>query len=93
MDILGYKKKRRDEYVQQTFRIGKHTSFLDLRDEACQFFGLDESFMLFDESMNDLMSLTKTEYHMAHYVEKYFENINLKNEAVMFLLRPDLAQT
>lgn len=49
---------RKEDYVEQRFRITKQTTFEDLRIGACEFWGLDKSkYSLYDENFHDLMSL------------------------------------
>lgn len=53
---LVVKRQKKDEYVEQKFKIAKSTRFLDLKEEACSFWGLDKDwFSLYDENFHDLM--------------------------------------
>lgn len=57
-EIASIKRKKKDEYLEQKFRITKMTTFDDLKKEACQFWGMTVSeFSLYDENFHDLMSL------------------------------------
>jgi hypothetical protein len=52
------KKRKKEEYLEQRFRITKSTTFTDLKEEACCFWGLDPlKYSLYDENLHDLMSL------------------------------------
>jgi hypothetical protein len=52
------KKKKKDEYIEQKFRITKQTNFEDLKNAACEFWDLDKTrYSIYDENYHDLMSL------------------------------------
>ena len=85
-ELANIKKKKKDEYIEQKFRITKMTTFDDLKKEACYFWGMDAlKFSLYDENFHDLMSLNHDASHIAHTVEKYFEITRLKSIANLYL--------
>ena len=85
------KRKKKDDYLEQKFRIMKNTTFEDLRKESCEFWGIDPSkYSLYDENLHDLMSLNQDPSHIAHFVEKYFEITRLKTTPTLYLQKPDL---
>jgi len=87
-DLLGFQRKK-NEYVQQAFRINKFTTFTALLTEACKFWNLsEEEYQLYDEHFHDLMSLSKTSSD-SFRVEKFFETIRIKNQANLYLKKPD----
>lgn len=84
------KKKKKDEYLEQRFRITQTTNFPDLKSEACAFWGLDpHKYSLYDENLHDLMSLNQDPAHIAHTVEKYFEITRVKSTPKLYLKKPD----
>ena len=57
--------------MEQKFKVTKDTSFQDMRDEACGFWGLTkvkDEFTLVLPNMHDIMSLNKEENHIAHTI-------------------------
>ena len=63
-------RKKKSEFVEQRFRITKQTTFSDLKDASCDFWGLDApKFSLYDDNYHDLMSLNMDPSHPAHTVE------------------------
>ena len=54
----GRSGSKKEEYVEQRFRITRQTTFEDLRIGGCEFWGLDTGkYSLYDENFHDLMSL------------------------------------
>eukprot|EP00347_Sterkiella_histriomuscorum_P023471 403334518 len=93
-EIMMGKRKKKDDYLEQKFRITKTTAFNDLRQESCEFWGLDShKYSLYDENFHDLMSLNQDPSHIAHFVEKYFEVTRLKSVPTLYLQKPDLENT
>lgn len=87
----GRSGSRKEEYVEQRFRITRQTTFEDLRIGGCEFWGLDKlKYSLYDENFHDLMSLNQDPSHIAHNVEKYFEITRVKNVPTLYLQKPDL---
>ena len=85
-ELANIKKKKKDDYIEQKFRITKMTTFDDLKKEACQFWGMDPlKLSLYDENFHDLMSLNHDPSHIAHTVEKYFEITRLKSIPNLYL--------
>ena len=73
-------KTRRTTYFEQKFRILKDTTFIELRNEAIQFWDLrkedDEfnyDFRLILPNNHDIMTLNNSVEHQAHTIAKYFE--------------------
>lgn len=76
--------------MEQKFKVTKDTSFFDMRNEACGFWGLTDvkdDFTLVLPNMHDIMSLNKEESHIAHTIAQYFE-IHRAKRAVLLLVRP-----
>ena len=72
----------------------RDTTFREMRDEACKFWGLydnesrtQEEYTLVLPNMHDIMSLNSDESHIAHTLAKYFE-IHRDKRAVLHLIRP-----
>lgn len=89
-DIGIVKKKKKDNYVEQKYRITKETTFERLKTAACEFWGVEkEKYTLCDENFHDLMSLNQDPAHIAHTVEKYFLITKAKSVPVLYLIKPD----
>lgn len=57
--------------MEQKFKVTKDTTFVNMRDEACGFWGLDDykdEFTLVLPNMHDIMSLNKEENHIANTI-------------------------
>ena len=77
--------------LEQNFKVVENTSFIDMRNEACQFWDIEsekEQFSLVLPNNHDIMSLNGEKSHIAHCLAKYFE-ISRSKKAVLHLIRPN----
>ena len=80
------------EFLEQKFKVTKETSFIDMRDEACLFWGLEDKKDLFNlvlPNLHNIMSLNSDTTHMAHTISQYFE-IHRSKKAILLLIQSDL---
>ena len=91
LELGKMRRNKKDDYLEQKFRITKQSTFDDLRTVACEFWGLDRyKYSLYDENFHDLMSLNQDPSHIAHTVEKYFEITRVKAVPILYLQKPNL---
>lgn len=76
------------EFLEQKFKVTKETSFKDMRDEACLFWGLQDKcdqFNLVLPNLHNIMALNSDSTHMAHTISQYFE-IHRSKKAILLLI-------
>mmetsp|Transcript_473 Transcript_473/g.930 ORF Transcript_473/g.930 Transcript_473/m.930 type:complete len:336 (+) Transcript_473:387-1394(+) len=79
----------KQEFLEQKFKVTKETTFIQMKNEACNFWELDKNlYTLTLPNMHDLMTLNKEPTHIAHTLAKYFE-IHRAKTAVLHLVKPE----
>ena len=89
--IDGAAGKTKSVIKEQVFKVTQDTSFIDMRNEACQFWDLEDikdKFTLVLPNMHDIMSLNKEPTHIAHTLADYFE-IHRSKKAILHLIKPN----
>ena len=82
--------KSKGRMLEQNFKVTEETSFIKMRDEACEFWGLKdkEEFTLVLPNNHEIMQINGDATHPAHTIAKYFEIARAK-KAILHLVRPD----
>lgn len=92
---------KNQDFIEQKFRITKDVTWIDLLNEAKDFWGLNEEdkdpgertkYSLMLPNNHDIMSLNSEETHIAHTVASYFE-IHRAKRAVLTLKRYEPKKT